>query len=117
MTQEPESRSDTLGWLVAANQDWQRRSEIATTRAESAERFLLAETAERKRLASSRQLWRRFAISGYTYFGGYTGIAEWHWSRYVYLACGFVATVTWLTIEEIEARQARRKRQQKAAGR
>jgi hypothetical protein len=109
VTQPSEPHGDALDWLRAANQDWKRRAEIATGRAESAERFLHAETAERKRLATSRILWRRLAISGYTYFGGYSGIVEWHWSRYVYLACGFVATVAWLAVEEIEARRAKRK--------
>jgi hypothetical protein len=99
-----------LDWLRSANQDWKRRAEIATGRAESAERFLLAESTERKRLASSRRFWRRLAISAYTYFGGYTGIVEWHWSRYVYLACGFVATVASLAVEEIEARRSKRRK-------
>lgn len=98
-----------LDWLKTANQQWQRSAEIATARAESAERFLAAETTERKRIAVSRRLWRRVAISAYTCLGACVGVVEWHWNHWVYVACGLVSCAVWFSVEEFEARRAKRK--------
>jgi hypothetical protein len=99
-----------LDWLKAANQDWKRRAEIAMGRAESAERFLHAETAERNRLAASRILWRRLTISAWSYFGGYTGVVEWHWTRWTYLGCGLVVGVLTVGAESLDGWRARRRK-------